>query len=271
MSITNDCIPLHWSFDYNHGAQKPDFAQELTQLLHGYIDNFSNVDLNRDVGENYSRQTYQILPNFWRGYVRQNNPEGTSHIGKVVVERQKQNGDTWQYSVQYKNTTNGEDIRLHFCCRDDVYRSLIESWTVEVNNSCIDQYSGLKLKGYISKDSEIRLRYNDTEITTATLANALPLTCNWALFDVISNISEQIRKSEKNETIVLLDDLEQFRPRNTFGYLESIEFPIPLDGYYLHGIGALPSYWWVDKNNNVAIVSSVFETLVLRETVGDSP
>ncbi len=266
-----DSNPLHWSFDYNHGAQKPDFAQELIQLLHGYIDNSANAGLNKDVGKHYSRQTYQILPNFWRGYVRQNNPEGISHIGKVVVERQMYSGDTWKYNVHYHNSTNGEDIRLRFFCRDDGHRSLHDSWRVEVNNSCVDQYSSLKCEGYFYKDAEIRLRYNDIEITVATLEDSLPITCNWALFDVIPKISEDIKKSAESVNIQLLDDLEQYRPKNTFGYLETIESPIPLDGYYLHGIGALPSYWWIDANNNVAIVSSVFETLVLRETVGDCP
>lgn len=262
LAHVDDSMALHWSFDYNHGSQKPDFALELTQLLQGYLEN------SADVGKDYRKHCYQILPNFWRGYVRQNNPERTSHIGNVVVERQKQNGDSWKYNIHYENTTNGEDIRLHFRCRDDVYRGLIESWDVVVNNNGIDQYSGLKLEGHFSNGSEIRLRYNDVEITAATLTDLVPITCNWALFDVIPNISEQIKGAKQCETIAFLDDLEQFRAKNTVGYLESIESPILLDGYYLHGTGVLPSYWWVDGNENVAIVSSVFETLVLRETEG---
>ena len=126
----------------------------------------------------------------------------------------------------------------------------------------------MKLDGFLTEGAEVRLRINGTEINVGTVDNSLPLTCNWALFDVIPALAERIKKSEDSIDIILLDDLEQLRLKNRFGFLDSIQSPIPLDGYYLYGAGVLPSYWWVDAKGNVAIVSSVFETLVLKEKMG---
>ena len=44
----DDSNPLHWSFDYNHGAQKPDFAQELIKLLHEHEVKSDTGDVNAD-------------------------------------------------------------------------------------------------------------------------------------------------------------------------------------------------------------------------------
>ena len=100
--------------------------------------------------------------------------------------------------------------------------------------------------------------------------NSLPLTCNWALFDVIPALAEKMKDSGDNVDIALLEDLEQFRPKCKLGFLDSVQSPIQLDGYYLYGTGVLPSYWWVGVNGDIVIVSSVFETLVLKKKVGDT-
>ena len=126
----------------------------------------------------------------------------------------------------------------------------------------------MKLDGFLTEDAEVRLRINGTEINVGTVDNSLPLTCNWALFDVIPALAEMMKKSGDSVDIVLLEDLEQLRPKTRLGFLDSTQFPIQLDGYYLYGAGVLRSYWWVDAKGNVAIVSSVFETLVLKEKLG---
>ena len=116
----------------------------------------------------------------------------------------------------------------------------------------------------------VRVRINGTEITAGTVDNSLPLTCNWALFDVIPALAEKMKDSGDNVDIALLEDLEQFRPKCKLGFLDSVQSPIQLDGYYLYGTGVLPSYWWVGVNGDIVIVSSVFETLVLKKKVGDT-
>jgi len=265
----NKKIPLHWSFDYNQGAQKPDYAQELIKLLQWYEAPVTSDDVD-EVSTQHKRHVYQILPNYWRGYNRKNNQDELVSIGEVVVDRELENGDIWEYNVHYRNETNGENIKFHFSCRDEIYRPLHEDWHVDVHNSCIDSYSKLSWDGDFTSDSEIQLRIHNTKINAGKVENNLPITCNWTLFDVFPALINENKKIEEYVDIAILDDLEQLRPKCRIGYLDTIEYPIPLEGYFLYGTGLLPSYWWVDAYGNTVIVSSVFETLVLKEITVDT-
>ncbi len=263
----NDSIPLHWSFNYNHGSQRPDYAKHLIELLHKHEASTSSSDVN--VGSNhYIKHVYQILPNYWRGYSKKTNHADSLCIGEVEIERQKDTSDLWNYQVRYQNNTNGEKLLYKFSCRDENYRSLDKGWHVDVQNISSDRYSELSCKGYRSLDSEIRLSINGTEISAGNVDSTQSLTCNWALFDVIPAIADDVEKLGDNVEIVLLDDLEQLRPNCKIGFLDSIQSPIQLKGYFLYGVGALPSYWWVDVDGNTTIVSTVFETYVLKEMSG---
>ena len=261
----NDSNPLHWSFDYNYGAQNPQFAQELISTLRRY-------DSETDTGGTQKAQTvthvYDILPNYWRGYSRRGVREELS-IGTTIIKRSKDDDNLWNYSVQYENTTSGEYLEIKFRCSDEDYRPLTGNWSVDVRNSGDDTYSRLSCEGYLALDSEVRLRINDTEIRAGTVDTSVKLTCNWAFFDVIPALAQTIRASGDGIDIAVLEDLEQLRPKSRLGFLESIQTPLPLDGYYLYGTGLLPSYWWLDAHGNIAIASTFFETLVLREKMGD--
>jgi hypothetical protein len=254
----------HWSFDYNYGSQNPQFAQELIRTLRGY---------NPEVGARQTqigqatKHVYNLLPNYWRGYSR-GDTDGQLSIGTATIERSIANDNLWHYSIQYENTTNGENLRMQFRCSDTPFRPLTDSWRVDTRNSGKDEYSRLTCAGHLTSDGEVKLRINDTEIVAGTVGSSVKLTCNWALFDVIPVLAQTIQGSDDGIDIVLLEDLEQLRPKSRLGFLESIQTPTPLDGYYVYGTGLLPSYWWLDASGNVVIASSTFETLVLRERVG---
>ena len=259
----NDSSRHHWSFDYNYGAQTPQFTQELTGTLRGcYIDIAAH--------DTRTAQTithiYTILPNYWRGYAGGDAKQPLS-IGTVSVERTKQDG-LWNYAVRYENTTSGEKLQMRFCCCDERYRPLTGSWRVDAKNSGDDAYSELRCDGYLAADSEVRLRINGTDIVAGTVDASVKLTCNWALFDVIPALAQAIRASDNGVEFALLEDLEQLRRKSRLGFLETIQTPLPLEGYYLYGIGLLPSYWWLDVYGNIAIASTFFETLVLKEKIG---
>ena len=254
----------HWSFDYNYGSQNPQFTQELISTLRGYD---PEVGARQTYVGETTKHVYNILPNYWRGYSR-DDTAGQLSIGTATVERSKDDDNLWHYSVQYENTTSGENLRMQFRCSDASYRPLIDSWRVNARNSADDEYSQLTCAGHLTLDGEVRLRINATEIVAGTVDAPAKLTCNWALFDVIPVLAQTIQGSDDGVDIALLEDLEQLRLKSRLGFLESIQTPIPLDGYYLYGAGLLPSYWWVDAYGNVAIASSMFETLVLRERVG---
>ena len=261
----NDSNPLHWSFDYNYGAQNPQFAQELIRTLRRYDSEAGTGDTQKVPAVTH---VYDILPNYWRGYSRGGVKEELS-IGIAIIERSKNDDNLWNYSVQYENTTSGENLEIKFCCSDENYRPLTGNWSVDAQNSGDDTYSRLSCKGYLALDSEIRLRINGTEITAGTVDASVKLTCNWALFDVIPVLTQTIQESGDGIDIAVLEDLEQLRPKSRLGFLESIQTPISLDGYYVYGVGFLPSYWWLDAHGNIAVASNFFETLVLREKMGD--
>ena len=254
----------HWSFDYNFGSQNPQFAQELITTLRGY---------DPEVGEQQTqigkatKHVYNILPNYWRGYSSGDTTQQLS-IGTATIERSIANDNLWHYSIHYENTTSGEDLQMQFRCSDAPFRPLRNSWRIDARNSGKDEYSRLTCAGHLTSDREVKLRINDTEIIVGIVESSTKLTCNWALFDVIPALVETIEASDDAVEIALLEDLEQLRPKSKLGFLESIQDPIRLNGYYLYGHGLLPSYWWLDVHGNVAIASSTFETLVLREKLG---
>ena len=254
----------HWSFDYNYGAQNPQYAQELISTLRGYD---PEAGAHRTQAGETTTHVYNILPNYWRGYSR-GDTEGKLSIGTAIIERSIANDNLWHYSITYENTTSGENLRMQFRCGDESDRPLTDSWRVDARNSGDDEYSRLTCEGHRTLDGEVRLRINGTEIGAGTVDASSKLTCNWALFDVIPALVQTIQASGDGVDIVLLEDLEQLRPKSRLGFLASIQTPIRLDGYYLYGTGLLPSYWWLDAHGNVAIASTFFETLVLKEKVG---
>ena len=258
----NDNSRHHWSFDYNYGAQNPQFAQELTGTLRGY---YTGTDAPDARTEQVLTHVYNILPNYWRGYGGDATEELS--IGTAIIKRNKDN-DLWHYSVQYENTTSGENLRMQFRCSDKHYRSLTDSWRVDARNSSDDTYSELTCEGYLVENSEVRFRINGAEILAGAVDTSVKLTCNWALFDVIPALAQTIQASDNGINIALLEDLEQLRRKSRLGFLASIQTPFPLDGYYLYGAGLLPSYWWLDAHGNIAIASTFFETLVLKEKIG---
>ena len=237
----------------------------MIRTLLGY---YSEVDVRGLQAAKTITHVYNVLPNYWRGYNRGGNAE-TLSIGTAIIERSKDDKNLWHYAVKYENATSGENLKMHFCCSDENYRLLRDNWNVDVQNSADDAYTRLTCDGYLTSDSEVRLRINDTEIAVGTVDASVKLTCNWALFDVIPTLAQTIQESGDGVDIAVLEDLEQLRPKSRLGFLESIQTPTPLDGYYLYGVGLLPSYWWLDAHGNIAIASTFFETLVLREKIGE--
>ncbi len=255
---------LHWSFDYNYGAQDPHFAQQLVQT---FLRFYAEPKTDR-IGVGTTEHIYDIFPNYWRGYAIREHLQDNLSLGEAVIKRQRADDARWHYTIQYTNRTSGEDLELRFHTADDLYRSLTGRWYIKAQNDCQDSYSTFACEGQRIAD-EIRLTVNHAEITAGLIGEDMPFTCNWALFDVIPALSGTIQGSGEVVEMALLEDLEKLRPASRIGFLESIELhEAQLDGYYLYGEGLLPSYWWLDTHGNVAISANFFQTLVLREIVG---
>ena len=263
----NNGNPIHWSFDYNTGANKPDYENELIDLINGY--EIPSILVNKEIEHTgYSKHIYNILPNYWRGYAGRSKPDANLSIGTVSIEKIMDN-DIWNYEVKYKNETSGEDLLLKFRTENTCYRTLLNEWHGKIRNSCQDAYSELNFIGKIISEDKVRICLNNIGITLEIPDKTLPLTCNWTLMDVIPLLSNQLIDNKQTLHFVLLEDLEQLRPINKIGFLNSIQSPCPLNGFYLYGKGLLPSYWWIDQQKTTVIVSNFFETYILKEIVGD--
>ena len=262
----NNNEELHWSFDYNYGAQKPHFTEQLVET---FLRFYAGPETDRTNAE-ATEHIYDIFPNYWRGYATGEYRQDNLILGQVVIKRQQVDDARWHYTIQYTNTTSGEDLQLRFHAADDLYRSLTGKWHVRAQNDCQDSYSTFVCEGQRVTD-EIQLTVNHAEITLGLIQKEVPFTCNWALFDVIPALSQTIQGSGEAVEMAVLEDLERLRPMNRIGFLESIQLhETQLDGYYLYGEGLLPSYWWLDMGGNVAICANFFQTFVLREIVGGS-
>ncbi len=262
----NNSEGLHWSFDYNYGAQNPQFTQQLVETFLGF---YAEPKTDR-IGAEVVGHVYDILPNYWRGYAIREHLQNNLSLGEAVIRRQQADDARWHYTIQCTNATSGEDLQLRFHTANDLYRSLADKWYIQTQNSCQDRYSTLACEGQRVAD-EIRLTVNHAEITVGLMQKGTPFTCNWALFDVIPALSGAIQGSGEVVEMAVLEDLEKLRPMNRIGFLESIKMhDTQLDGYYLYGEGLLPSYWWIDMHGNVAIFANFFQTLVLKEIVGGS-
>lgn len=256
----NDSTPLHWSFNYNTGSQAPHFSEVL-------LTRFLGCSAETEDPEAAATHVYTVLPNYWRGYHPAQGAE-TFPIGTASVHRHRDAHGLWQYAVRYENRTSGEDLRFRFCCRDDTYRTLHADWQVEAANAAGDAYTRIVSEGRITGASELRLTLNGVAIDAGRVDAAVNLTCNWALFDVIPTLAGSLQSSGAAVTFALLEDLAHLRPESRLGFLEAIQVPAPLRGYYVHGVGLLPSYWWLHENGDIGIVSTFFETWVLTEKSG---
>ena len=267
---------LHWSFDHNHTAQRPYFAEQLMETLQEYYETQrDNAKPGQDLQRQTRRQVYEALPNFWRGHkgeTGQTEDGGYDlRIGNIVLERTHQEQGGWRYMIRFVNTTSGEDLQLNFSCAGDERRSLTGEWQVQTENSAGDLYRRFLCKGRLERRdngrSDIRLNINGLEVVAGTVDGSIPLTCNWSLFDVIPSLDG----NPSNTEIALLEDLEKLRPHNQVGYLENWTLELgqrreELAGYFLRGEGVVPSYWWVDRFGNVVVVSSTLQTFVLKES-----
>ena len=257
---------LHWSFDYNYGAQNPQFTEQLVET---FLRFYAEPKTDR-TGAETTEHIYDIFPNYWRGYAIREHLQDNLSLGDAIIKRQRTDDARWHYTIQYTNTTSGEELQLRFHTADDMYRSLTGKWDIQAQNDCQDNYSTLACEGQRVAD-EIRLTVNRAEITVGQVQKDVPFTCNWALFDVIPALSGAIQESGEVVEMAVLEDLEKLRPLNRIGFLESIQMhETQLNGYYLYGEGLLPSYWWLDMGGNVTISANFFQTFVLREIVEGS-
>ncbi len=261
---------LHWSFDYSHHSPSGNFQRQMLDILGRFY-----ADQDRPAATDSTFREFAILPNFWGGYKAPHPREGNGQdlvIGKAIVASRKENGNTLRYDVRYENTTSGENLSLRFQCRDDEYRSLTGEWQIRSAGSADGDYSVFECSGKIVRENGarvIRLRTGGgLAFTAGSLPDKTPLTCNWALFDVISGMHAKTEFPHRPFKLAVLEDLEKLKPDTRLGRLgktkvRPCDFDVHLEGYYSHGTGNPPSYWWLDGQGRTALMATTFATFVL--------
>ena len=254
--MTSDHI--HWSFQYDGRSQTPHFGKQLIEILSQTAPT--------------SKKKYTVLPNYWKGYKGRGGkaPRDLS-IGEAIINRTREPSKNWHYDIQFLNTTSGENLHLDYYCADDDLRTLRDTWRVTATNGAGDKYRQFTCEGHITSQGDqqqVSLVVNNTTLPVGHLENTHPITCNWTLFDVIPNLAHQLKSSGKQISIAILEDLEKIRTPARIGYMEDYALSLNnetlnLSGFFVYGAGMLPSYWWLDQQEQVIIASTTFQTFVL--------
>ena len=265
--MTSDHI--HWTFQYDGRSQTPHFGEQLIEILNRST---SAHALNADTTPT-SPKKYTVLPNYWKGYKGRASEEPVRDlkIGEVIINRKREPSKNWHYDIRFLNTTSGENLHLDYSCADDDYRTLRDTWRVTATNSAGDKYRQFTCEGHITpqgNQQRVSLVVNNTTLPVGHIDNTHPITCNWTLFDAIPNLSHQLKSSGKKISLAILEDLEKIRTPVHIGYMEDCTLPLSdrtlkLSGFFVYGPGTLPSYWWLDQQEQVMIASTTFQTFVL--------
>ncbi len=253
---------MHWSFDNKYHLREPlDFEGELLESLKQAYKKESQPEKNNEL-----EIEYIVLPNYMNGYNRSN--KGILVSGKLKIRRSNSDDNKYKYHVLYTNKTTGEELSLDYRTKNNASRSLIDEWSIQTENSAGDLYQSIDMRGEIielGKELGVELTVNERlKFISGKLKKGSKLTCNWSLFDCLAESAAQ-----NCGLINLLDDLEKVKLNCRLTAYEDTSLDIKnrtlnLNGYILHGPGEVPSYWWLDGNNQVAIMSNVLNTFVLK-------
>ncbi len=255
---------LHWSFDnkYRHWEDSS-FPEEFFAYLNAVYFKESHSKQNNQLDIEYA-----VLPNFWNGYGG-SHVEGKLTFGELKIKRLNLDNNNYKYQVFYSNGASGEDLSMEYQTKNNPIRSLTGKWSIQTKNRAGDLYKSINTKGTIitlGNKQGIELTVNEgLKFISGKLNKKESLTCNWSLFDCLGKFFAQ-----KSKKINLLEDLEKLKLDCFLTEYEDTNIDletgiIKCKGHILHGPGEVPSYWWVDDENRVAVMSNVFNTFVLKK------
>ena len=256
---------LHWSFDQDHTQTQRGFGAELRATLREYY--------RRPAPAAAGYTAYRVLPNFWSGY--QSRPVADLAIGRVEMVRTGAGGGSGtDYLVTSRNSTSGEHATYSFRTAADRWRSLAGQWRIEIRNDAGGAYRRYVATGTVwgsEGDGErpILLTVGDADLPAGAWSGSRPLTTPWALIDILPELQEGCE-------LALLEELDRLREPVRVVAVESWRWPAPdadlgsFAGWCVHGPGLLPTYYWVDGNGTVAVVSGLFQTWVISAAAAEA-
>ncbi len=241
---------LHWTFNAIRPEQ-PEFRERIIATLERFYELTGGA-----IDE--SGATYTAFPNYWRGYLPHRTELGT---GSLAIRAHQSSRDTWEYRAISHDVTNGESMEVRFGTRDDRFRTVLGAWTVNVTNGTGDRYRSFRAEGRLDKDGgRALLDVNGKRLVLGEVSVELPLTASYCLFHIVPRIDNAV-------DFAVLDELQRLRFPRRISSVGSctLEPAGAIRGFCVHGRGAEPSYWWVDRHGTVAVVAGTFRTYVIAE------
>ncbi len=256
-------IVLHWSYDYDSGAQAPLFGRHVERLL--------ARALSPAHRENDGRQCYAILPNFWSGYksAAEIEADGGIAIGDLDLRRTRDADNCWNYEIRRTNSTSGETARYRFRTRDDPLRSVDGGWAFRSDQSGSGTFDGLEAKGLIS-GGRVLLTMSNRTIEIGRSDPADGIVPFWAISDWGVSGAGEIMDADGFDHVAVLENMSRLRRGVSFRRvgqwtqdLPASGLQIAMQGFMLSGQGLPPVYWWFADNGRLLVVSTTFQTYVL--------
>ncbi len=272
----------HWSFNYFHDPNRTDITPihvkqkpAFLRILRTYREQAYPIELQ---GCSSWSAAYAMLFNWTPAYARP--ADGVSLLdlqaGELAVKKTVASSKLVHYSITFADVTSGEEGSADFTCSNDLCRELKDDWQVSIRNTADGIYSDYDLRGRIvtlgGGKREIELGVCGSAYASAgIIPTSIPCSSFWALFDAQSFLEGGETLAGRRRT-ALLERMEHLRPANIMGYLEDFDLQIDkevvhLRGYYVHGTGVTPRYYWLDDRGHVAIVSGLYTTWVLQRAV----
>ncbi|TDF95502.1 hypothetical protein [Paenibacillus piri] len=254
---------LNWSFDYrSHHVPTVDFYTKFNQMIE---------EKKPEPGVIH----YAIMPNYSFNHFPGICNMDELLLGELRIERRKK-ADGWSYHVRQKDSSSGEALELSFSCEDNHFRSLKDRFELSASIQSNDLFKSYSLRGQIFRESDradVKLLHSSgTSFSAGQAPLSQPLISEFTLFDTLPVLAGQGGVQE----FALLERLERLYPHQRLGHLQedilsSGTKKMRIQGYYLHGTGTIPSYWWVDEQQRVVVMTTTLFTYVLRDQEGIKP
>ena len=247
---------LHWTVDF--GSHSTDGA--FTSRFWDYL----QPSLMEMESKPESTDHYTILPNFWNGY---HSTFPQTGLGQATIHRQISDSSRRYYQIHSTNGTSGEELKPGFQARVDAEPQLLDGWQIEVTNHGDGIYAGFRAQGRLNshpKRQQVVLEM-PTGLRLPVGEATTPIICDWMLFDLIPTLTLQ------KGSWTMLEDLQRLRPNHRITRTEDWTFElngqrIILYGYSVFGTGTEVSYWWLNAEGKVLVISKTFSTYVLAKS-----
>ena len=231
---------LHWTVDYENDHQDRIFPETVLSLL----------QLGASAGKNLR---FAVIPNHG---VRSSGASPLPDLPLVYGSATVHKADAFSYEISYENEASGEALQLQYQCSDHPLRPLSGQWQINCSNKGPGAYRSFHARGQRDGD-DIYLSFNNIRIRAAHLPSDHLLICNWTLLDNFPALID-------NDThFCVLDDLEKLKTQMRIRSIGNWGLDQQqLRGFALQGHGLCETYYWLNEQQQVVIMSNIFNTFI---------